>query len=72
MARPIGISTKAGPGVTSITTPPSRTSAPTMPKPIRKSRLRSRCVARRASSFSISLGRGRRSLSIEQQCAKPY
>ena len=35
IARPIGISTKAGPGVTSITTPPTRTAAPTTPKPIR-------------------------------------
>ena len=35
MARPIGISTKAGPGVTSITTPPKRISIPSVVKPIR-------------------------------------
>ena len=35
MARPIGISTNAGPGVTSITTPPSRIAAPTTAKPMR-------------------------------------
>ncbi len=35
MARPIGISTKAGPGVTNNTMPPARISAPTTVKPIR-------------------------------------
>src|SRR5215218_10953961 len=53
MARPIGMTTNAGPGVTSIARPTSVTVAPASAKPIRYMRLRRSCALRRSASRSF-------------------